>query len=131
MLIQLFYISKAAEGLTAKDHADILATARKNNRPLGVTGLLVVKGAYFAQALEGEEDVVLPLFDKIKLDKRHAGVVRISYQKIQSRIFPSWDMGFKDINQLGGHLAEIDLADPKYVKDPANLSMVFKNFIEE
>lgn len=131
MLSQLFYISKAAHGLTSADHQQILGSARRNNIKLNITGLLIVKGDYFAQALEGPEDSVMQLFDKIKLDQRHTGVVRLNLQRVATRNFPGWSMGFRDINKLGGSLAEIDLCDPRYVSDPESLSLVFRHFVEK
>ncbi|MFK7766053.1 MAG: BLUF domain-containing protein [Mariniblastus sp.] len=128
-MIRMYYISTAVEGLAAKDYDEILGKARKNNSKLGVTGLLVVKGGFFAQALEGEEQDVMELFEKIKLDKRHYRVVMISRKEVQERIFQDWEMGFKDIN-VSVDCADVDLNDPKYVEHPELLDRAFRHVIE-
>lgn len=65
-----------------------------------MTGLLLYdnKGT-FIQALEGDEEQVDSLFNKIREDKRHNRVNRISRKNIKSRAFPDWKMGFKVIDE--------------------------------
>lgn len=128
-MIRMYYISTAIEGLTVLDYDDILTKARENNHKQGLTGLLVVKGGLFAQALEGEEQNVMSLFEKIKSDTRHHRVVVISKNEIEERIFPNWEMGFKDID-LSGDCPEIDLNDPKFVEQPELLDRVFRHVVE-
>lgn len=132
MLCRLFYISKMSPGLGKSDFEAILAKARLNNRALNITGLLVIKGDFFAQTLEGEPEKVLALYDKIKLDDRHGGVIRILFEEnVESRIFPKWEMGFRDINESGANLEEIDFSDERYVKYPDELNRVFRRFVED
>lgn len=128
-MFRMYYISTAIPGLTAKDHEEILQKARKNNATLDVTGLLVVKGNQFAQALEGKKKQVLALFEKIKLDKRHLRIVIISQEEVDTRIFPHWGMGFCDIAPHEG-LSEIDLNDPKFVSCPSELDRYFRRVVE-
>lgn len=131
-MIRIFYISKASEDLTAKDHNQILDKARRNNARLGVTGLLVIKDGYFAQALEGEEAAVNELLSKIEKDPRHSGVVVLSREEADHRIFPGWEMGYRDLNcpSLSPEVREVDLADERFVKEPAELSFLFRGFVE-
>ena len=49
--------------------------ARAKNAELRVTGALLITDHYFVQALEGEEDRVRALFDRIRRDDRHDEVV--------------------------------------------------------
>lgn len=131
-MIRMFYISKAAPGLTSDDHDDILAAARRNNRPTGVTGLLVVKDGYFAQALEGEEAAVTQIFSKIAEDPRHSGVVVLAKEETDHRIFPGWQMGYRDLNSgcVSKQLSEVNLGDERLVTSPAELSIMFRGFVE-
>lgn len=128
-MFRMYYISTAIPGLTANDHEEILQKARKNNAALDVTGLLVVRGNQFAQALEGEREKVISLFEKIKLDKRHLRIVIISQEEVEARIFPQWEMGFYDIAPHE-ELSEIDLNDPKFVSCPSELDRCFRRIIE-
>lgn len=94
-VFQLLYISQSTANPIPETLAqDILSVARKENRKKNVTGLLIARGDYFFQILEGEEAAVLALFSKIEKDKRHKNVqvlVRIPNGK---RIFTKWSMGF-------------------------------------
>ena len=130
-MIQLYYISKAASGLTDVDYQDILAKSRRNNPPLGITGLLVVKGGFFAQVLEGPEESVMLQYAKIAEDKRHSGVMRLLVTPTETRAFPKWSMGFQDVNSAPAALSEVHLDDPTYVSDPSAICGVFRKFVED
>ena len=125
----MYYLSTAATGVTTQDHDDILEASRKNNRQRNVTGLLVVKGGYFAQALEGEKQEVTSLFEKIKEDPRHHRIVHISEEEVSERLFDGWEMGYRNINE-SEQLSEVDLGDPKFVNNPNELDQVFRRIIE-
>jgi len=74
--------------------AEILHDSRINNRKLGVTGALMLyeeKGR-FAQVLEGPEDIVQGLFDKIKGDPRHDSVALREAEAAPGRLFSQWAM---------------------------------------
>ncbi|MEO1526967.1 MAG: BLUF domain-containing protein [Planctomycetota bacterium] len=129
-MIRYFYISKAAKGLGKEDYQAILNTARKNNLYLGITGLLVVKGNYFAQVLEGDREPVETLYEKIKRDNRHTGVIKVREDETDQRLFPQWQMGFRHLDDSGLSLSKVDLSDPRFVLDPDELSIIFRSFIE-
>lgn len=131
MLIRLFYISTAANGLTRADHEQILVASRRNNRMKGITGLLVAKGRYFAQALEGEVAAVTETIERIKKDPRHSGIVVLSKSEVTQRIFPGWDMGYRDIESWNSPLLHyVELDDAHFVSDPDELSLVFRSFVD-
>ena len=50
------------------------------------------------QVLEGPDDAVNGIFEKIKNDSRHKDVSVISREQIQSRQFPSWEMAFQNLD---------------------------------
>lgn len=97
-LIALVYVSVASRPLSDDDLKAILATSRENNKMLGITGMLLYRDDFFIQALEGEEDVVVPLYDKIAKDERHTNVLLVYKTNIDGRSFPSWSMGFNKIS---------------------------------
>lgn len=132
-LLRIFYLSKAADGVTKEDHEQILAVARERNQNANVTGLLVCKDGYFAQALEGDQKVVMELFEKIRKDPRHTGVIVLAKMLVEKRIFPSWEMGYRNLNgnDCSPRIAEIDLQDTRYVTSPHELSVIFKSFVED
>ena len=72
----------------------IVAVARRENARLGVTGALVFTRAHFAQVLEGDEQAVGTLMERIRKDRRHDGVRVVSKGMRDSRLFPQWSMAY-------------------------------------
>jgi len=105
-LIQLLYLSKSAPDIDSTDLADILATASKRNRSLGITGVLCHKGGYFMQLLEGEEIPVLELYLKIVRDPRHSDPVIVNISTATEQMFSGWAMGAVDANLLSQEYGE-------------------------
>jgi hypothetical protein len=70
----------------------IFATARRNNREIGVTGALVVADDWFVQTLEGEEPVVRKLYEQIANDSRHEQVTLLEATNVEDRTFGRWAM---------------------------------------
>ena len=60
--------------------------------------MLLYRGGNILQVIEGEPDVVLPLFAKISRDPRHRGVIKLYQKNIEERDFPDWTMGFHDLD---------------------------------
>ena len=77
-LHRLLYASTARPGLAAEDIEDIVATARRVNNELGVTGTLAFDGSGFAQILEGDGETIKRLYERIERDRRHTGCVILS-----------------------------------------------------
>ncbi len=96
MKIQLIYASAAFEDFSHEDLRQLLATARRNNTALGITGMLVYQDGSFLQVLEGEEVSVMPLYEKIKSDTRHTKHVLLSKSEVEETSFGDWSMGFYD-----------------------------------
>ena len=63
-MIRLLYLSQANPS-SADDLESILRTARQNNPPLSITGVLVHGGGWYMQLIEGPERSVLKLYAKI------------------------------------------------------------------
>ena len=74
--------------------AQILATSRRRNAELGVTGALMLQGWRFAQALEGPHAAVQSVFDSIAADPRHSEVTMAEDGPVAARAFPAWSMAY-------------------------------------
>lgn len=96
-LFFLVYVSSAVRPFTRPDLEDLLATSRENNAELGITGMLLYKDGNFMQVLEGEEEPVRALYDKIGDDLRHRGEITLREGFTEGRQFPDWSMGFRDL----------------------------------
>ena len=79
------------------DKANVLA-ALGRNQELDITGLLLHREGSFFQVLEGEEDAVRQVFDKIQRDPRHERIKVLFEGPIEAREFADWRMGFVDLN---------------------------------
>jgi hypothetical protein len=94
-LVSLVYVSFASQDLSEDELKEILKKARENNQKLDVTGMLLYRNGFFIQALEGEDAVVNPLYEKIKQDSRHRSVLQIHKSFVKKRSFEDWSMGFQ------------------------------------
>ena len=92
---RILYISTARDGFDEAALDGILRSSRRNNAAVGVTGLLVVGGRRFLQVLEGPEEAVASVFERISRDPRHFAVVRLSNKTIETRAFGEWAMGYR------------------------------------
>lgn len=92
MLIRLIYASRA-RSMGPMDIKDILASSRRNNTRLGVTGALCLSNGIFLQCLEGDRMVVNTLYHRILQDARHHDPAILDFQEIVSRQFGAWSMG--------------------------------------
>ena len=97
MLFTAVYVSSAVSPWSPDDLVALLEQSRAKNTALGVTDLLLHRDGTFMQVLEGEEDVVRPLYDTIAHDPRHVDVVNVWVSLAPVRRFPDWSMGFRDL----------------------------------
>lgn len=140
-LHNLFYCSLAEKDISKGDILDILNWSRQYNEKNEVTGILLYwkKTNQFMQVLEGEENVILNLFDKISKDTRHS-LLKIIYQEdIIARGFKSWTMAFQDIDEIDtsgldgfSEFSKLDFTTERTNISPSiaiNLIQSFKSFL--
>jgi hypothetical protein len=72
--------------------AEILKQARSANAEKGITGALMLYDDWFAQVLEGPQDVIEALYARIKIDARHDGVRLYEAGMVPKRLFGKWAM---------------------------------------
>ncbi len=96
-LHRLVYTSARHKSCTDDEIQNILASCKKNNVGLSITGLLLHTNRRFLQVVEGEKDVIVDLYEKIKGDPRHGGVNLRFLEPIDERAFGNWYMAFKDL----------------------------------
>lgn len=93
-IFRLAYISRN-DGLNdPAELDDLLASARRNNAALDVTGALLFSRDCFAQVLEGPMLNVSQVFERIQLDGRHSEVVVLMAEQGTTRRFPDWAMAY-------------------------------------
>lgn len=106
-MIHLVYASASSHEFGDEELVALLEKSRKNNRDIGVTGMLLyVEGSFF-QVLEGEESVVDGLYRTICRDERHSRITSIIRETIAKRSFGEWSMAFagasrEQLNEIDG-----------------------------
>lgn len=121
-MYSLTYVSSASTLLTKDQLTAILETARERNSAAQVTGMLLYKDGNFMQVLEGERAIVDKLFQKIRGDARHKGVLVLLAGDVEQRSFPDWSMGFRDLRSP-------ELAHLPGFSDFLNTSLAAEEFI--
>ena len=94
----LMYTSKRNSNCTEKDIEKILVKSSRKNESSEITGILLNSNHSFFQYIEGEFEHLFELYRLIKTDKRHSEVLFISSGFLEERIFPIWNMGYKNID---------------------------------
>ncbi len=122
MLSHLVYISRLTPKCTDSEIEKILASSRKNNPELEVTGVLLYSDTHFLQYIEGDYKKLIALYDKIKEDDRHKNAVMLANGPIKERSFPSWQMGSKKVNEK-----EIQLKSEMSEEDKRNFLALFSD----
>lgn len=93
-LYQLIYISRiTSTGLSgASTLNDIAETAIKNNTADDLTGILCYGNGYFFQCIEGSEQALTNLKNRIVMDDRHKDMQTLEFSTIPKRRFTGWSL---------------------------------------
>lgn len=99
-LYRLIYTSFRLPACNEKEIDNILASCKKNNPKRDITGILLHSEKRFIQYIEGSKEEVEELYQLIQGDPRHTSVNKRNFEPIDKRIFPSWEMGYKDMDMV-------------------------------
>lgn len=99
-LRQIVYFSAAIRPLSPQELAGILEVARENNQRADITGMLLYRRGHFLQVLEGPEEGLGVLLERLKKDPRHRQVKIVLDAPITCRAFGAWSMAFGDASTL-------------------------------
>lgn len=133
-LCSLVYVSLAVKDMPDDDLKLLLKFARQKNERLGVTGMLLYRDGFFMQALEGEEEAVNTLFERIRRDTRHRDVLLVFKEPVKARAFPDWTMGFNKLDtatleKLEGFSDFLGNPTPEFFDgEPAKAKALLDNF---
>ena len=70
----------------------ILDVSRRNNQRDALTGALIYNDRTFLQWLEGGNQEIRDVFNRISRDSRHTGLRLMTVRKLDDRWFPDWSM---------------------------------------
>lgn len=88
----LTYTSRAALGLSDRDVSDIYLASRNLNVLDGITGVLVFDGKAFLQIVEGVDDAISSLAERLRNDGRHVDLIVRDERFVEDRSFRGWSM---------------------------------------
>lgn len=130
-MYQVLYQSKASLNLSETDIENILHTANNYNNANDITGCLLYNDGIFLQILEGEEETVQKLYEKILKDNRHTNIELLESGHSSKRSFSKWGMAYKEINNK--QMAEVgEMLHYQLIKnmdkDTANNSIAIRIF---
>lgn len=120
----MVYISSITFRLSDRDIANIVRASQVNNEQLGITGMLLYNNGSFMQLIEGEDEKVEGLFDKIRRDNRHKDVTLLIKENITHKNFDKWLMGYRNLDAL--KKLEPELLTP-FMDEDLNFSIYKKN----
>jgi len=98
------YVSTANPNLTDTDVHNLFENIKLNNKKYNITGILMYSGGNFFQVLEGEENKVRALFNKIKKDYRHYDIIKIFDREIVSKSFSNYQSSFTIVSDNYSHI---------------------------
>lgn len=93
----IVYISSATKLLTEEELINLLDVSRIHNEKFDITGLLLYKDGNFMQVLEGDEQQVETLMQKIFSDSRHNDIITLVRGSKDERDFADWSMAFYNL----------------------------------
>jgi hypothetical protein len=93
-LVELSYVSKASYEMDALTLLPILKDSLRWNFDHQITGVLYYEDGYFGQIIEGPENFIQEIFEKINKDPKHSVKRILEKRKIEDRLFPNWSMQF-------------------------------------
>jgi len=119
-LLRILYSSKTHDRLSETDLTKLLLQSRENNQRINVNGILCYNHTDFIQVLEGPENTVINLYQKILNDDRHHECKLINISLSNKYIFKNWSMGYIDISHGDMRLLREELPE-KLSNDNADI----------
>lgn len=140
-MYHLVYISYASHPFSDLELVELLQKARDNNKREHITGILLYAQQRFIQVLEGTEEAVRKLFERIVEDPRHRKVTVVLEGSHTQRMFTNWSMGFKSLTdfqfkEMSGFAHVEDFLQSQQVTDDSHPVLIFlqlfykKNFVD-
>ncbi len=96
-MIRIVYVSKS-DASSYQTNKDILTSSFHYNNEHGVTGALVYGMGHYLQCIEGDDEIIHALYQRICNDERHHDIKLISETKINKRHFTRWHMSLMNIS---------------------------------
>jgi hypothetical protein len=111
LLESLVYVSSAVHSLGDAQLCHLLERARARNQRCGVTGLLMFDAGNFMQYIEGPPAGLFEVYEQIKRDPLHTGLIELCREPISQRAFGDWAMASRVFEPVGNVRSDVFDAD--------------------
>ncbi|AUX93583.1 diguanylate phosphodiesterase [Mixta gaviniae] len=134
MLSTLIYRSHLCDDVPVKILEEMVSKANKLNESYDVTGILLFNGTHFFQVLEGPEEAVLTIYQRICRDPRHHNLVELLRDYAPSRRFGNTGMelfNLQEYDPASVLQAVLDKGTTKYQLTYDDRALLFiRTFVE-
>lgn len=134
MLTTILYRSHICDNVALSSLEDMVAAANIRNGQADVTGILLFNGRHFFQLLEGPEEGVLTIYQRICEDRRHYNLVELMRDYAPARRFGKSGMELFDLRQHNKEdvlQAVLDKGTSKYqLRYEDRALQFFRTFVE-
>lgn len=121
----IVYVSQSAKAFSTGDLGALLEHSRDRNAADDITGLLIYRynedfrRGNFLQVLEGPEDALADVWNRISSDPRHHTIIVLEEGESDARAFGDWSMGFRNVDEqdLAGFLGFTQLGSDAFWQD--------------
>lgn len=99
-LVQFAYVSHEVHDFSHGDLQRLMWHARRKNRHLALTGLLLCDKPIFLQVLEGPAKAIKQIIEDLRNDDRHCDMEIIYYNEcLSEREFARWNIGCRILGE--------------------------------
>lgn len=93
----LMYVSRSKVPMTEDELIEMMRPIQHHNRLNGISGCLIYQDGEFMQLLEGKQQELHALRDKIRADSRHEGFRIVAEGLLHRRVFNDWGMVLRQL----------------------------------
>jgi hypothetical protein len=133
-MLRLIYTSVQAPGFNRLAFEHLCERASKNNKALGIEGLLLCNDSEFMQCLEGPHEAVAFVYGKIVKDPRHFDIRLLVCEPTDHHLFENWSMvglGTRPQSVLGSESIAYTLLDHRLYRPWRSLGLGAVDLIYE
>ena len=98
-MLRISYISEESAPFSISALLELLQQCHFNNPRFGITGLLMYGNGTFLQSIEGDDEAVKALVERISQDPRHRGFRILRKELASDRLYGDWSMRFERLTE--------------------------------
>jgi hypothetical protein len=95
MVHRITYLSSSAEPFPVEELESLLQQSQRLNSRDQISGLLIYHSGSFIQVIEGPRPALGDAMSRIRVDRRHHGVIVVEDRDVETREFVKWNMAFQ------------------------------------